>query len=127
MFNASYLQNSLHSALETIVEESSASATTCGAAPVEYPPNMMFYAEYPGGTLTPTLSSGNHSSHTNKVSSCMLTVDYRIKVHMDLQADKSPIVVKGPFFPRVVDPRYRIRGTMCNARIQSSKARKTIY
>jgi hypothetical protein len=27
-----------------------------------------------------------------------------IKVHMDLQADKSPIVVKGPFFPRVVNP-----------------------
>jgi hypothetical protein len=24
----------------------------------------------------------------------------------DLQADKSPVVVKGPFFPRVVNPRY---------------------
>jgi hypothetical protein len=34
---------------------------------------------------------------------------------------------QGPFFPRVVNPRYRIRGTMCNARIQSSKARKAIY
>jgi hypothetical protein len=56
----------------------------------------------------------------------LLTVDYRIKVHMDLQADKSPIIVKGPFFPRVVNPRYRIRRTMCNARIQSSKARKSI-
>jgi hypothetical protein len=53
----------------------------------------------------------------------LLTVDYRIKVHMDLQVNKSPVVVKGPFFPRVVNPRYRIRGTMCNARIQSSKAR----
>jgi hypothetical protein len=41
----------------------------------------------------------------------LLTVDYRIK---------------GPFFPQVVNPRYRIRGTMCNARIQSSKARKAI-
>jgi hypothetical protein len=29
----------------------------------------------------------------------LLTVDYRIKVCMDLQADKSPVVVKGPFFP----------------------------
>jgi hypothetical protein len=29
----------------------------------------------------------------------------------DLQADKSLVVVKGPFFPRVVNPRYRIRGT----------------
>uniref|UniRef100_A0A0Q3PSX8 Uncharacterized protein n=1 Tax=Setaria italica TaxID=4555 RepID=A0A0Q3PSX8_SETIT len=47
-FNASYLQNSLHSALETIAEESSANAATWGAAPVEYPPNMLFYAEYPG-------------------------------------------------------------------------------
>jgi hypothetical protein len=56
----------------------------------------------------------------------VLTVDYRIKVHMDLQPDKSPVVVKGPFFPRVVNPRYRIRGTMFNARIQSSKARKAI-
>jgi hypothetical protein len=56
----------------------------------------------------------------------LLTVDYRIKVNMDLQADKSPGVVKGPFFPRMVNPRYRIRGTMCNTRIQSSKARKAI-
>jgi hypothetical protein len=56
----------------------------------------------------------------------LLTVNSCIKVRLDLQADKSPIVVKGPFFPRVVNPRYRIRGTMCNARIQSSKARKAI-
>jgi hypothetical protein len=56
----------------------------------------------------------------------LLTVDYRIKVHMDLHADKSPVVVKGPFFPRVVNPRYRIRETMCNTMIQSSKARKAI-
>jgi hypothetical protein len=61
-------------------------------------------------------------SHPRRV----LTVDYRIKVHMDLQADKSPVVVKGPFFPRVVNPMYRIRGTMCNARIQSSKVRIAI-
>jgi hypothetical protein len=26
----------------------------------------------------------------------------------------------------MVNPRYRIRGTMCNTRIQSSKARKAI-
>jgi hypothetical protein len=41
----------------------------------------------------------------------LLTVYIRVKVQVDLQADKSPIVVKGPFFPRVVNPRYRIRGT----------------
>jgi hypothetical protein len=54
----------------------------------------------------------------------VLTVNSCIKVCLDLQADKSPVVVKGPFFTRVVNPRYRIRGIMCNARIQSSKARK---
>jgi hypothetical protein len=53
----------------------------------------------------------------------VLTVKSCTKVCLDLQADKSPVVVKGPFFPRVVNPRYQIRGTMCNARIQSSKAR----
>jgi hypothetical protein len=52
----------------------------------------------------------------------LLTVNSCIKVCLDLQADKSPVVVKGPFFPRVVNPRYRIRA-MCNVRIQSSKAR----
>jgi hypothetical protein len=43
--------------------------------------------------------------------SSLLTVNSCIKVHLDLQADMSPVVVKGPFFPRVVNPRYRIRGT----------------
>jgi hypothetical protein len=57
----------------------------------------------------------------------LLTVYNRIKLHMDLQADKSPIAVKGPFFPRVVNPWYRIRGTMCNARIQYSKGRIAIF
>jgi hypothetical protein len=46
----------------------------------------------------------------------LLTVNSCIKVRLDLQADKSPIVVKRPFFPRVVNPRYRIRGTMRDAR-----------
>jgi hypothetical protein len=54
---------------------------------------------------------------------CLLTVNSCINVRLDLQADKSPVIVKGPFFPRVVNLRYRIRGTMCNTRIQSSKAR----
>jgi hypothetical protein len=36
----------------------------------------------------------------------LLTVYNRIKLQVDLQADKSPIVVNGPFFPRVVNPRY---------------------
>jgi hypothetical protein len=41
----------------------------------------------------------------------LLTVNSCIKVRLDLQADKSPVVIKGPFFPRVVNPRYRIHGT----------------
>jgi hypothetical protein len=41
----------------------------------------------------------------------LLTVYIRVKPQADLQADKSPVIVKGPFFPRVVNPRYRIRGT----------------
>jgi hypothetical protein len=31
----------------------------------------------------------------------LLTVDCCIKVRLDLQADKSSVVVKGPFFPQV--------------------------
>jgi hypothetical protein len=42
----------------------------------------------------------------------VLTVNSCIKVHLDLQVHKSPAVVKEPFFPRVVNPRYRIRGTI---------------
>jgi hypothetical protein len=57
----------------------------------------------------------------------LLMVNSCIKVRLDLQADKSSVVVKGPFFPRVVNPRYRIRGTMCNARIQLVKQGKLSY
>jgi hypothetical protein len=53
----------------------------------------------------------------------LLTVYNPIKLQVDLQADKSPIVVKGPFFPRVVNPRYRIRGTMHDARVDLIKPR----
>ncbi|RCV04465.1 hypothetical protein SETIT_1G004100v2 [Setaria italica] len=49
--DASYLQNSAHAGLEPIAEEGSATAGVSswgqgGAS--EYPPNMLFYAEYPG-------------------------------------------------------------------------------
>jgi hypothetical protein len=53
----------------------------------------------------------------------MLTVNSCIKFRLDLQADKSPVVVKGPFFPRVVNPRYRIRGTNVWRKSWSSKAK----
>jgi hypothetical protein len=45
----------------------------------------------------------------------------RIRLQVDLQADMSPVVVKGPFLPRVVNPRYRIRGTMRDARLDLLK------
>jgi hypothetical protein len=57
----------------------------------------------------------------------LLTVDYRIKVHMDLQADKSPVVVKGPFFPRVVNPRSRIRGQCATQGFNLVKQGKLSY
>jgi hypothetical protein len=43
-------------------------------------------------------------------TSCLLTVNSCIKVRLELQANKSPVVYKGPFFPQVVNPRYQIRG-----------------
>jgi hypothetical protein len=49
--------------------------------------------------------------HNCSYTWAMLTVNSCIKFRLDLQADKSPVVVKGPFFPRVVNPRYQIRGT----------------
>jgi hypothetical protein len=36
---------------------------------------------------------------THHPQTYLLTVYIRIKLHMDLQADKSPVIVKGPFFP----------------------------
>jgi hypothetical protein len=53
----------------------------------------------------------------------LLTVNSFIKVRLDLQADKSPIIVKGPFFPRVVNLRYQIRGTNVWRKRWSSKAK----
>jgi hypothetical protein len=47
----------------------------------------------------------------------------RIKHQVYLQEDKSPVVVKGPFFPRVVNPRYRICGTMRDRRVDLVKPR----
>jgi hypothetical protein len=49
----SYLQNSSQAGLETIAEEGSTTAVSWGqdqssAATAEYPPNMLFYADYPG-------------------------------------------------------------------------------
>ncbi|EES04327.1 hypothetical protein BDA96_04G004400 [Sorghum bicolor] len=50
--NTSYLHNSSHAGLETIAEEGTAAAGAVSSwgqgAASEYPPNMLFYAEYPG-------------------------------------------------------------------------------
>jgi hypothetical protein len=60
--------------------------------------------------LTDSKLVAGHIRKTYKAKK-LLTVYNRIKLQVDLQADKSPVVVKGPFFPRVVNQKYRIRGT----------------
>jgi hypothetical protein len=57
----------------------------------------------------------------------LLTVYIRVNVCLDLQADKSSVVVKGPFFPRVMNPRYRIHGTNVWCKSWSIKAEKLRY
>jgi hypothetical protein len=57
-------------------------------------------------------------------ASFLLTVYNRFKLQVDLQADKSSVVVKGPFFPRVMNPRYRIHGTNVWCKSWSNKAEK---
>jgi hypothetical protein len=47
----------------------------------------------------------------------VLTVYIRIKVQVDLQADKSPVVVKGPFFPRVLNQGLESVEQMCDVRV----------
>jgi hypothetical protein len=39
-----------------------------------------------------------------------------IKVRLDFQVDKSPVVVKGPFFPRVVNQGIESVEQMCDAK-----------
>ncbi|CAM0148744.1 unnamed protein product [Urochloa decumbens] len=49
--DTSYMQNSAHAGLATIAEEGAAAAGVSSweqAGASEYPPNMLFYAEYPG-------------------------------------------------------------------------------
>jgi hypothetical protein len=55
---------------------------------------------------------------------CLLTVYILVKVQEDLQADNSSVVVKGPFFPRVMNPRCWIYGTNVWCKSSSSKAEK---
>jgi hypothetical protein len=43
----------------------------------------------------------------------LLTVYNHIKLEVDLQVDKSPVVVKGPSFTRVVNPTYRKSVEQC--------------
>jgi hypothetical protein len=42
---------------------------------------------------------GPYFSSRGRNRGSVLMVDCCIKVHLDLQADKSSVVVKGPFFP----------------------------
>jgi hypothetical protein len=40
----------------------------------------------------------------------------RIKLHLDMQADKSSVVVKGPFFPQVWTQGIKSVEQMCDAK-----------
>jgi hypothetical protein len=62
-------------------------------------------------SLSPKINPLAGETEVRGFSKSVMTVNSCIKVHLDLQADKSPVVVKGPFFRRVVNPRYRIHGT----------------
>jgi hypothetical protein len=53
----------------------------------------------------------------------MLMVYMRIKFRMDLQADKSSIVAKGPFFPEVWTQGIESVEQMCDARTNLLKPR----
>jgi hypothetical protein len=57
----------------------------------------------------------------------MLTAYIRIKVQLDLQADKSPVVVNGPFFPQVWTQGIESVEQMCDARINLIKVRTLIF
>jgi hypothetical protein len=54
---------------------------------------------------------------------CVLTVYIRVKVRLDLQADKSSAIVKGPFFPRVMNPSIESVEQICDARVDILKPR----
>jgi hypothetical protein len=51
----------------------------------------------------------------------------RIKLQLDLQADKSSVVVKGPFFPPVWTQGIKSVEQMCDARINLIKPRTLIF
>jgi hypothetical protein len=51
----------------------------------------------------------------------------RIKVQVDLQAEKSSVVVKGPFFPQLWTQGIESVEQMCDARINLIKPRSLIF
>jgi hypothetical protein len=81
------------------------------------------------GTFSGSAGGGGGTSSLPLLLDCslddamVLTVYNRIKLQVDLQEDKSPIVVKGPFFLQLMNPRYQIRGTKCDARVDLIKPR----
>jgi hypothetical protein len=57
----------------------------------------------------------------------MLSVYIRIKLQLDLQADKSSVVVKRPFFPQVWIQGIESVEQMCGVRINLIKPRTLIF
>jgi hypothetical protein len=109
-----------------------AAVLTCTFSIRDHPVRILFDSGATHSFISESLVSklGLHSCHTkdsfvvattggrilsNTITKAvplqLLTANSCIKVRLELQADKSPVVVKGSFFPRVVNPRHRIRGT----------------
>jgi hypothetical protein len=61
------------------------------------------------------------------LAKAILMVYIGIKVQVDLQADKSSVVVKGPFFPQVSTQVIESVEQMCDARINLIKPRNLIF
>jgi hypothetical protein len=57
----------------------------------------------------------------------LLIVYIRIKVQLDLQANKSSVVFKGPFFPQVWTQGIETVEQMCDAKINLIKPRTLIF
>jgi hypothetical protein len=72
-------------------------STSAATMPPEEPRGGVPYV--PAPETHPSAAAPKATPMGSYPPTVVLAVDCCIKVHLDLQADKSPIVVKGPFFP----------------------------
>jgi hypothetical protein len=80
-----------------------------------------------GGGVTPAGGVTVTLSRTAASPAPLLMVYIRIKLQLDLQADKSSVIVKGPFFPQVCTQGIESVEQMCDAKINLIKPRTLIF